>query len=238
MTDPGRGGTAAAPAVVLLWVSVREPLVPACRRRTWRDQWRGDLWHYWVWLERDHRSPCSAALALFSRAWFCLPHAVLLRLHDWSLHMLLHDLKFGWRMFVRRPMFTAVAILILGLGIGANPTIFSWVESILLKPLPGVAAADRLVGLHGTTETRKDLSFSYLNYLDLQAAKPEGFEDLIAFRGLAMNLRGSGDPSHCRGRGVRGSRTVGRGSGPPEGTAAVLKQRASATRGPSLPRWG
>lgn len=186
-------------AVALLWVSLWEPLAPACRRATWRDQWRGDLWHYWGWLARDNRSTLSAVLALFSRAWACLPHAVLLRTQEWSLHMLLHDLKFAWRMFVRRPMFTAVAILILALGIGANATIFSWVESILLKPLPGVADADRLVGLHGTTATRKDLSFSYLNYVDLQAAKPEGFDDLLAFRELAMNLRGSGEPTRIWG---------------------------------------
>ena len=52
-------------------------------------------------------------------------------------------------MIVRRPAFTAVAVLILGLGIGANATIFSWVETVLLKPLPGVAEQDRLVACAG-----------------------------------------------------------------------------------------
>jgi hypothetical protein len=48
-------------------------------------------------------------------------------------------------MIVRRPAFTFVAVLILGLGIGANATIFSWIETVLIRPLPGVEAQDRLV---------------------------------------------------------------------------------------------
>ena len=83
-------------------------------------------------------------------------------------------------------------MLILGLGIGANATIFSWVETVLLKPLPGVAEQDRLVAIRGTTPTRNDLSYSYPNYLDLRNARPDGFEDLIAFRQSAMNLRADG----------------------------------------------
>lgn len=183
--------------LVLLWVSIWEPLVPAWRRATWRDQWRADLWHYWQWLrtgERPARPAYSAVFSLFLRALACLPHALALRVQEWSLHMLLHDLKFAWRMIIRRPAFTAVAILILGLGIGANATIFSWVEAVLLEPLPGVANADRLVSLHGTTKSRKDLSFSYLNFMDLQAAKPDGFDGLIAFRPAAMSLRADRDP--------------------------------------------
>ncbi len=86
--------------------------------------------------------------------------------------MLLHDLKFAWRMIVRRPAFTAVAVLILGLGIGANATIFSWVETILLDPLPGVPVASRLVSIHGTTPTRSDLSVSYPNFVDMREAHP------------------------------------------------------------------
>ena len=139
--------------LVLIWVSIWEPLVPAARRATWRDQWRADLWHYWQWLrtgERPARPAYSAAFSLFLRALACLPHALALRIQEWSLQMLLHDLKFAWRMIVRRPAFTAVAILILGLGIGANATIFSWVEAVLLEPLPGVANGDRLVSLRGT----------------------------------------------------------------------------------------
>ncbi|HEU4690529.1 MAG TPA: ABC transporter permease, partial [Vicinamibacterales bacterium] len=131
---------------------------------------------------------------LGARALAAVPHALSLRFNIWSFRMLLHDLRFACRMLVTRPAFTAVATLILGLGIGANATIFSWVETTLLKPLPRVAEQDRLASLRGTTPTRQDLSFSYPNYQDLRAAKPAGLEDIIAFRSAAMNIRAGGDP--------------------------------------------
>lgn len=189
-------------AIALLWVALWEPLAPASRRVTWRDRWRADLWHYWTWLRAPGcgaQPATRAALSLFARAWASLPHALVLRISDWSLHMLLHDLKFAWRMIVRRPAFTAVAVLILGLGIGANATIFSWVETILLNPLPGVPASDRLVSIRGTSPTRQDLSVSYPNYIDMQAARPAGFEDIIAFRALALNMRTEAGPRRAWG---------------------------------------
>ena len=85
--------------------------------------------------------------------------------------MLSHDLRFAWRMMIRRPAFTLVAVLVLGLGIGANATIFSWVETILLNPLPGVDSS-QLVALHGKSTSRDDLSFSYPNFMDLRARDP------------------------------------------------------------------
>ena len=59
-------------------------------------------------------------------------------------------------MMVRKPGFTALAVLTLGLGIGANVTMFSWVESTMRRPLHGVADPDRFVALNSTTRTRSD----------------------------------------------------------------------------------
>ena len=179
---------------VLAAVTLVAAVVPASRRGTYRAQWRADLWHYHDWLCRHTaNSAARRATSLARRASGCLPHAFALRDHEWSLPMLTHDLKFAWRMLIRRPAFTFVAVLVLGLGIGANATIFSWVESVLLQPVHGVDASP-LIALHGKTATRDDLSFSYLNFKDLRSARPDGLEDLIAFRGAAMNLRGDGEP--------------------------------------------
>ena len=111
--------------------------------------------------------------------------------------MILQDLRFAWRMFVRRPAFTFVAVLILALGIGANTTIFSWTQALLLSPLAGVQRQDRILVINGTSATRDQLSMSYPNFQDLRAARPDGVADLMAFRVLPMNLRGhdrTGEP--------------------------------------------
>ena len=107
--------------------------------------------------------------------------------------MLSHDVKFAWRMLVSRPSFTLVAVLILGLGIGANATIFSWAATVLVQPIARVDASP-LIALHGRTNSRNDLSFSYPNFVDLRAARPDAVEDLIAFRGVAINMRADGEP--------------------------------------------
>src|SRR5215210_838933 len=185
--------------LVLLFVSACAVIAPASRCGTWRAQWRADLVHYAQWLAvHDARARWRNAAALATRALGSLPHALVLRLSQWSLDMILHDVRFAGRMLLRRPAFTFVAVVVLGLGIGANATIFSWVQEVVLQPVAAVDAAP-LVALHGKTSSREDLSFSYLNFLDLRAAHPAGVEDVIAFRGLAMNLQADGEPRRVWG---------------------------------------
>ena len=180
-------------------------VVPASRRRLWREQWDGELVHYSRWLEREGRSPRVRASRVLARATGAIPHAAMLRLLSWSPRMLEQDIKFAWRMFVRKPAFTAASVLILALGIGANATIFSWVESIVLSPLSGVPDQQRLVALNGTYGSRDNLTFSYPNFLDIRSAKPQGLEDVMAFRIVAMTLATGGEPSRAFGELVSGN---------------------------------
>jgi predicted permease len=212
---------------VLLLIDALMPLVPRSHRDIWREQWRAELWHYAAWLARERRGSRAAALLLIARWSGAIPHAAVLRLSGWSPRMILHDLKFAWRLFVRRPAFTAVAILILALGIGANATIFSWVETVLLNPLSGVAAQDRLVAVRGTYLTRTTLASSYPNFVDLRNGKVDGFDDLMAFRILALSVRTDGEPMRVFGELVTTNffdllgvtATVGRGFREEEGQA-------------------
>ena len=119
--------------------------------------------------------------------------------------MITQDIRYGWRLMVRKPAFTAVAVLTLGLGIGANVTMFSWVESTLQRQIHGVPDGDRLVAMNGTTRTRSDLSLSYPDFVDYRQRRPESVEDLIAYTLAPMNLRTEGDPQRVFGQLVSGN---------------------------------
>jgi len=83
------------------------------------------------------------------------------------METLLQDMKYAVRMLLKAPAFTAVAILTLALGIGANSAIFSVINSVLLKPLP-FKNAERLVSLRETESAPGDFPLDGQDYLDWQ----------------------------------------------------------------------
>jgi len=99
------------------------------------------------------------------------------------------DLRFALRGFRKRPGFTALAVLVLALGSGANTVIFSVAKSVLLDPLP-YPDADRLVRLAETRSDASEISVSYPNYLDWRD-QSRSFESLAAFTGSGATLPGT-----------------------------------------------
>ena len=88
---------------------------------------------------------------------------------------LLQDLRYGFRQMRRSPGFSALAVLCLTLGIGANAAVFSWIEGILLRPFPAVAHQERLGAIAATKTAggKKDIESAYDNlswpdWLDFQ----------------------------------------------------------------------
>jgi predicted permease len=78
------------------------------------------------------------------------------------------DLRYGIRNLARNPALTTVAILTIGIGIGANTTVFSWVRSLLLNPFPGASHPERIVAIENTAQDGQPLTTSYLDFSDFR----------------------------------------------------------------------
>jgi predicted permease len=116
---------------------------------------------------------------------------------------LLQDLRYGWRMLVKKPAFTIVAVLTLALGVGANTAIFSIVNAVLLRSLP-YRDPDRLVRVFFNEPGvgLRDVRFSKPELDDLQT-RAGVFEDVTPIFEGSENLTGAGQPERVEG--VNGS---------------------------------
>jgi putative ABC transport system permease protein len=121
----------------------------------------------------------------------------------WSvvwLQQLVEDIRFGLRLLRKNPGFTAVAVLTLALGIGANAAVFSVVYAVLLRPLPYTDPA-RLIVLHETTPRVGEVSVSFQNFFDWRAAS-RTFAQMAAVESVDFNLAGITQPENISGDAV------------------------------------
>ena len=79
---------------------------------------------------------------------------------------LIQDLRYGFRMALRSPGFTVIAVLTLAAGIAANSTVFSWIDGVILHPIPGVADPASLVSFESVAPNGDALATSYPDYRD------------------------------------------------------------------------
>jgi len=84
------------------------------------------------------------------------------------MNNLLRDLRYGFRTLTQNPGFAAMAILTIGIGIGASTTIFSWMRSMLLNPLPSATQAERIVTIENMAPDGEPLTTSYLDFRDFR----------------------------------------------------------------------
>lgn len=112
---------------------------------------------------------------------------------------LLSDTRYAIRNLLRRPAFTLIAVVTLALGIGANTTIFSAINALLLKPLP-FPELDRVVAIWDKLPSRGVMhnEVTVANYLDWQA-QTQSFEQLALYRWWSANLTGIDPPERIQG---------------------------------------
>ncbi|HUK30931.1 MAG TPA: ABC transporter permease [Candidatus Acidoferrum sp.] len=116
------------------------------------------------------------------------------------LETFMQDVRFALRMLRKNPGFTAIAVLTLGLGIGANTAIFSFVYGVLLEPLP-YKDPSRLIALNETTPRVGDVSVSYPNFLDWRSGS-RAFSQMCAVHQVGFNLAGVSQPESISGDAV------------------------------------
>jgi putative ABC transport system permease protein len=122
------------------------------------------------------------------------------------MNTLLQDIRFGVRMLLKQKGFTAVALLTLALGIGANTAIFSLVNGVLLRPLP-FPEAERIVYFEGTNPSQgiTDSNVSFLDFIDW-SQQTDLFASTAAFYSASSNLGADGaEPERVPRAGVTNS---------------------------------
>src|SRR2546430_16503194 len=113
----------------------------------------------------------------------------------------MNDLKFAFRQLLKNPGFTAVAVLTLALGIGANTAIFSLVNAVLLRPM-AVQKPEEIVSISASTGlTGPPESSSYLDYVDFRDGSRDVVPGVAAVSDIPSAVYFSGAPP---GRGVWG----------------------------------
>jgi predicted permease len=109
------------------------------------------------------------------------------------MHTLVDDLRYAVRLLLKNPVFTGIVVLTLALGIGLNTAVFSVIDGLLLRPLPGTRAPNELVQLYRTY--RGDMMFgsnSVPHYLDVRERSGDTFSGVTLWTFETMNLAAGG----------------------------------------------
>jgi putative ABC transport system permease protein len=140
----------------------------------------------------ERRSRESHALPIV-RLWIGEFFDILINASQVHWDILVRDLRYTTRMLSRSPGFTVTAILVAGLGIGANTAVFSVTDHVLLRPLP-FPNPGQLVRIGGDEASPP-------NYSDFRKMSTS-FESMAAYTGRPVNLLGQGDPLRLEGAAV------------------------------------
>jgi len=120
------------------------------------------------------------------------------------LESLSSDVRHAMRMIFKMRLTAAVIILSLGIGIGVNTTIFTWIQAVVLEPLPGVAEGSSFQHVEVRSDTGSYPGLSWLEYHDVRE-RLGSFRDLLAFRMVPFYVGEAGRTERVYGQLVSGN---------------------------------
>src|SRR5262245_54096409 len=185
-------------STMLLWlIRLIGVLVPHRLRADWRQEWEAELRNREALLAEWDRLDQWNKLDLLRRSAGAFRDALLLqprRLED----ELFQDLRFGLRMLLKNRGFTLIAVLTLGLGIGANTSVFSVAHAVILRPLPFSEQERLVVAWKSDTTTKHPFVEISIPEANDWRRQNRVFEHLAAMTtsiyGFSYTLTGRGEP--------------------------------------------
>jgi macrolide transport system ATP-binding/permease protein len=129
------------------------------------------------------------------------------------LESVLLDLRYALRAMARMPLLAAVTVLSLGAGIGVNTVVFTWIEAVVLKPIPGVADASAYYLIEPRTGNDLFPGMSWLEYGDVRD-RVRSFRELVAYRATPLYVGRPGEVDRAYGMFVSGNYFEGLGLRP------------------------
>src|SRR5262245_32622623 len=176
-------------------------IVPRRLRADWRQEWEAELHYRETLLAEWDKLDLRAKLALLWQSLGAFMDALCLQPRRMEDEMF-QDLRYGVRMLLKSPGFTAAAVLSLALGIGADTAIFSVVNAVLIRPLP-YDRPDQIMKLWATQPQNRAMRipFSAPNFVDLKDQN-QVFSDMAVYRGWQFILTGAGEPLRVYGHRV------------------------------------
>jgi putative ABC transport system permease protein len=168
-------------------------IVPRRLRADWRQEWEAELRYREGMLAEWDRLNWRNKLDLLWRSTSAFWDAVWMQTYRWEDAMI-QDLRFGVRMLLKQPGFTFIAVLTLALGIGANTTIFSAMESVILHPF-AFPNQNRLVAIY---ERKLDAGINRTGVTpgslhDLRE-QSQTFEQFVSLSAGSLDLTGTDKP--------------------------------------------
>src|SRR5262245_47495499 len=171
-------------------------IVPRRFRTRWRSEWEAELEYREAMLARWDRLDWRHKLELLWRSVGAFWDALWLQQLRWEDEMV-QDLRYGARMLLKHKGFTAVAVLMIALGTGANTAVFSVINSVLLRTL-NYQDSDRLVWVsHHYKKINQNVTIPAIGYAHYRDHS-KSFENIGAGREYVVNLTGAGDPERLK----------------------------------------